>query len=506
MNYQRNTQPFANVVKGARGRKVAYTNVESITIENVVRVINSCLAIFNENKIATRYLWNYLHGDQPILYKIKEIRPEINSKVEVNRAEEIVKFKNGQTYGEPIQYVSRGRDNIALIEAVDRLNNYMEDAGKHEKDITHGEWQSATGTSFVAVQMNMNGNRLDEDDPFNLVIPTPLDTFIIYSKRTQKPLLAVQECEDENNERYLVAYSKGEQFVIVKDEVVQHGVHTYGDIPIIEYPNNAERISDIEVVIELLDAINETQSDRVDGIKQFVQALMVFKNCAIDEDTFNRLRQAGALSIKSTREMDSSVDMLVQELSQSDTQTVIDSMWDDVQSILGIPNRQNEGTGDRVGATELKGGWDFSKQRARLKDPYVINAEKRLCKIVLNIVNRANNDCNLNVKDFEVKIQHSPIDNLSIKANSLKVLIDAGIDPQSAIITVGLFSDPEKVYLASKDELDIRHFGKAVETLSALLSAGVSVEEACKKTGFNPKDIDASRWETQPEETIEVVE
>lgn len=494
LNLQRNSVPFSEIVKGARGRKIAYTNVDSITPDNVVQVVGSCWGIFEKNKIATAYLWRYLHGDQPILYKKKDIRPEINSKVEINRAEEIVKFKNGQTYGEPVQYVCRGKDDIKKTEAVDRLNSYMEDAGKHEKDITHGEWQSATGTSFLAVQMQDN-----EEIPFSIIVPTPLDTFIIYNKRTQKPLLAVQECADVDGTPYKLCYSSNMQFVIKNGVLDNYGLHTFGGIPIVEYPNNAERVSDVEIVIDLLDAMNETQSDRIDGIKQFVQALMVFKNCAIDEETFTKLRQAGALSIKSTREMDSSVDMLTQELSQQDTQTVLDDMWDAVQSILGIPSKQGNTGGDSQGAVELRNGWDFSKQRAKLKDPYVVNAEKQLVRIVLTLIKRVDNEMTIGVRDFDVKINHSPTDNLLVKTQALQNLLSSGVDAQSSFASVGLFSDSEKVFLASKNELDVNYYQKAVSVLSQMLSTGISVDEACKLLGFNANEIDKKRWNTSEE-------
>lgn len=498
MDLQFNRRPFSEIQKGKRGRKIAYTKESVITPNNILNVLAETNGVFNFNKTSARYLWNYYLGDQPILYKTKDIRPEINSKVEINRAEEIVKFKNGQTYGEAIQYVSRSKDEVT-VKKVDRLNNYLIDAGKHSKDITHGEWQSATGTSFLAIQMS------DGDIPFKFVVPTPMDTYIVYAKSTQEPILAVQELEDEQG-TYRVCYSKNMQFVVRNGKLIDSGLHTFGGIPIIEYPNNASRVSDIEIVIDLLDAINETASDRLDGIKQFVQALMVFKNCAIDEDTYANLRRAGALSIKSSRDMDSSVDMLVQELSQSDTQVVIDDMWECVESILGMPSRQSEGSGDRVGSTFLKNGWDFSKQRANLKDPYVVDAEKQLCRIALTLINRANGDCDITTRDFDVKIQHSPIDNLAVKVTSLQILIESGVDPLMAISTVGLFNDTEKVYLASKKSFDLKYYEKLTDTLTKMLSAGFTIQEATKMLGINQNAIDSSKWETMPEEEINVVE
>ena len=104
-----------------------------------------------------------------------------------NHAYEIVQFKVGQTYGEPIQLISR-KDDDRINNAVDEFNDYLTDANKQEKDIKAGEWQSATGTSFKAVQITKNG-----DIPFRIVAPTPMNTFVIYSRSTEEPLLAIQE-------------------------------------------------------------------------------------------------------------------------------------------------------------------------------------------------------------------------------------------------------------------------------------------------------------------------
>ena len=55
-----------------------------------------------------------------------------------------------------------------------------------------------------------------------------------------------------------------------------------------EYPNNPSRLSDIELVIDIMDAVNNMQSNRMDGIEQFVQAWIKFVNCEIDEEEFKK--------------------------------------------------------------------------------------------------------------------------------------------------------------------------------------------------------------------------
>ena len=326
----------------------------------------------------------------------------------------------------------------------------MADANKHEKDIKGGEWQSATGTSFKAAQPKKG------DVPLRIVAPTPMNTFVIYNRSTEEPLLAVQELKDEDGNWYKLAFSDTMSFTIVDSTVKSAKLHTYEEIPIVEFPNNHERLSDIELVIGMLDAINNMQSNRMDSIQQFVEYWVKFVNCEIDEDTFKKMKESHALTVKSiNKDNKSDVEIMTQELNQTQCQVAKEDLWDNVQSILAIPNKNNNNTGgDSQGAVELRNGWDFSKSRAKLKDPLVKSAEKRLAKVVLNILRDSGNDLKLSIRDFDVQINHSPQDNMYTKAQTLTVLLQSGIHPLVAIKTVGLWADAEKTFLMSKGYLD----------------------------------------------------
>lgn len=446
-----NTMTLQDLVKGRYGRKIAYTDVEEITEENIVKVVSSCIGTFNWNKPVFKYLWDYYKGDQPIRYRTKTIRDDIINTIVENHAYEIVQFKTGQTYGEPVQYISR-KDDEEINKSVDELNDYMANADKHSKDIKAGEWQSAVGTSFKAVQ-RVN----DEYLPFRIISPSPMDTFVIYSKSTEEPVLAVQELKDENGEVYRLCFSKNKQFKIKNGKLDETKLHAFGEIPIIEYPNNHERISDIELVIDILDAINNMQSNRMDSVEQFVQSWVKFVNCDIDEETFAKMKMMGALVVKSNNgsENKADVDVMSQELNQTESQVAKEDLWDNALSILSIPNRESQNSGgDTQGAVSLRAGWDFSKTRAKLKDPLVKSGDKRLAKIVLNLLRISGKDLKINTMDFETQINHSPLDNLYTKAQALTVLLQAGINPQIATATCGLWGDAEKVFILSKPYFD----------------------------------------------------
>ena len=451
-----NETTFQDLVKGHYGRKIAYTNYEKVDASNIIKVLGDTAGIFQTNKGAVEYLWKYKNGDQPSLYRTKTIRDDVLIKVVENHAWEIVRFKNGQTYGEPVQFVSL-RNDEKINEAVDRLNDYFRAAGKELKDINSGEWTSAVGTGFKAIQ------RRNGDVPFGIVTPTPMNTWIVYSQYTEEPLVAFQELKDEEGRFYYLGFTDTHEYRIQNSQLMPYPdsmtqrLHAYGGIPIVEYPNNQDRVSDIELVITMLDAINNMQSNRSEAIEQFVQSWVKFVNCDIDEETFQKMKMMGALVVKSNNgaENKADVDVISQELSQSESQIAKEDLWNNILSIEAIPNKEgNTGGGDTAGAVQLRNGWDFSKIAAKLKDQYIKDGDKRLALLVINRLRIAGDDLGLKAMDFAVQVSHSPSDNLLTKAESLEILLRNGVHPLVAISTVGLWGDSEKVYNLSKDNIE----------------------------------------------------
>ena len=462
-----NKLTFQDIVNGRYGRKIAYTDVERITADNVVKVLGNAIGVFNLNREAIKYLWDYKNGDQPSLYREKTIRDDVCNRVVENRAWEITRFKMGQTFGEPMMYNSLSKDE-KVNEAVDRFNGYLRAAGKAAKDLSMGEWQSATGAGFEAVQLREEGAEF----PFRLVVPSPMNTFVIYSRITQEPMMSVQELKDEDGRIYYLCFTKTHEYHIqnskllplsmTKDNTpVYERLHIFGEIPVVEYPNNQNRIGDIELVITMTDAINNYQSNRVDSVEQFVQSFIKFVNCDIDEETYKKMKTRGAFVVKSNNGSDNKadVDIMTQELDQTQTQVAKEDLWNSALDILAIPNRQEDGGGDRVGATYLRGGWDHAKQAARIKDAYVIESEYRLSTCIRNTVRvrKGESELPITITDYEPVINHSPTDNMQVKAQTYQMLVTNGIHPLVAIKTSGLWNDPEKVYLLSKPYLDKLH-------------------------------------------------
>lgn len=500
--WHKNIKPFHKVCRGHYGRKVIFSNVREVNRENVRNVMGNALTIHNQNRREIDYLYHYVAGDQPILYRSKDVRPEIKNDVVENHALEVVRFMTAQTYGEPIQYVST-KDKQGLSGEIDKLNDYMRVLDKSFYDIQIGDWQSTCGTAYREV-WSKRRNELEKNEPaMGIDCADPRDNFIVYSsKHGHKPLASFSKCWDENDEEYWLCTTPKRVFEIKDGDVVGDTPNGHGRILLVEYPNNVRRLSDVEITITMTDAINKIQSNRVDGIEQFVQAFVKFVNCEIDENTFLRMCKIGALKVKTVNpSFPADVGMVSSQLDQQQTQTSKDDLYKNFLIIQGMPSREQNTGGDTGQAVYLRNGWDFAEQRAKIDEPVTIKAEKEFLRIALNILKTKQQISEeLTISDIDVKITRNNTDNMLVKSQALIYLLEKGIHPKIAIRTVGLWSDPEKVYLESKPYLDAKYKvseddletqTKQAELFVKYLNAGFSPEEAGEKSGMGK--VDASK-------------
>lgn len=477
-----NKQRFNDIVNGEYGRKIAYTSANEVTAENVLKIARIGINTMKSNRNVILYLDNYKKGDQPVLYRDKTVRDDVNNPTVENHAYELVQFEVGQTYGEPVQCVSLKNDE-KINESVDKLNDFYRGADKQTVDIEVGEWVSTVGVGYKAVQKK-NG-----EIPFRLISLDPAYTIIVKSKSTKEDLLSVEEYTDDDGKIFYHCFSASHEYLFTSEDINMADtisipmsafgkLHAFGAIPIVEYVNNADALSSIELIIGLLDGINEVQSDRIDSVDQIVQSYFKFVNCEIDETEFAKMKDLGAIVVKSNNgENKADVDIISQDLNQSQTQTLKDDIYENSLKILSIPGRQaTSDGGSTTGAVSLRSGWDNAKLRAKTRDPFVVKSEKKIAMLVLNVLRLAKNDLKLGTMDFDINIVHSPTDNLLVKSEALEILLRSGIHPLVAIRVCGLWSDAEKTYMESKPYLDVLY--KTIDEKIKELNLEAEVEKA----------------------------
>ena len=435
------------------GRQMITTDANEITSENIVKELDKAIIKHKINRDEIEYLWNYYRGKQPILYRTKDVRPEICNKIVENRANEIVSFKVGYLCGEPIQYVGRSGDDV-ISTGIKQLNEMMFGESKASQDKEVVEWQMICGTAYRLV---LPDSPIDEDDaPFEMFTLDPRDTFIVYSNSIgNKPLMGVKYCTDENGISTYSVYTKNRFWKVKAGRVEDRANHGLGMIPIFEYPANNARLGAFEIVLPLLDAINNVASNRLDGVEQFVQSFIKFINCDISTEDFQALKDLGAIKVKSVDGANADVDMITNELNQGQSQTLVDYLYQTVLTICGIPNRNGgSSTSDTGSAVLLRDGWSLAESRAKDSELMFKKAEKDVLKLILKIcrdsIGTPTEVCSLKLKDIELSFTRRNYDNIQSKAQVLvQMLQQPKIHPRLAFAHCGMFSNVEDAYSMS---------------------------------------------------------
>ncbi|MGN0558365.1 MAG: phage portal protein [Acutalibacteraceae bacterium] len=428
------------------GRKVIYTSCNEITADNLINVLNKAVFEHSKNKNDIQFLYDYYKGKQNIRNRKKEIRPEINNKVVVNRANEIVSFKVGYLMGEPVQYVARSKDDIT--DEINLLNEFVFAQDKDSKDEELAEWFTICGTSY---RMTLPGNNDDTlESPFKVYTLDPRYCFVVYHNGLDnKPMMGVKITTVDDDKTLYSVYTDTMYYEVIDDTVIKSEPHILGGIPIIEYPANSARIGAFEIVIPLLDAINEVASNRLDGVEQFIQSLLVIIGIDISNDEFKNLKESGGLNIPNT---DGKVSYLTQELNQTQIQNLVDDMYDTVLTICGMPNRNGgSSTSDTGAAVIMRDGWSAAEARAKTTEKQFKKSEKQFLRIALNIANTLRN-LNLKPSSIDIRFTRRNYENIQVKAQVLTTMLSNDkIHPRLAFAHCGMFADPELAYTISAE-------------------------------------------------------
>lgn len=435
---------------GLVGRRKILTNAREITEDNVKAVLSDALSVHMQNAHEITYLWNYYRGRQDIRSKQKYVRENINNKVTVNRANEIVTFKTAYLLNEPIQYVSAGSGD-GVSKKITQLNEYMRAENKDSLDKEIVDWMHICG---VAVRLVLPDAETGDvyGSPFNVYTLDPREAFVIYSSTIgRKPLAGVIIQTDENDEQYYVVYTDKMYFKVTKDGIDSRG-HVLGYIPLIEYVNNMARMGAFESVISILNNINNLESNAVDSIQDFVNGFDVFQNCDIADGDYSDLGIGGkAVKIKTvTQGMEAKVYRIASELSQQGVQTRIDNATDEYLTICGMPNRNGgSSTSDTGQAVIFRDGWSEAESRAKDTEKLFKRSERQFLRIVLNICRSVSDGLDIDLKDIEINFARKSLNNLQSKIQCLnECLANTWIHPQDAFYAFGdVFGDKESAYL-----------------------------------------------------------
>ena len=399
------------------------------------------------------YLYWYRRGFQPVLGRTKTYNDFVCNKVVENHAEEIVTFKNGYLLMEPAYYVSRKSGKKSKV---DKLNEYLHRSGKQTADNQLADWFHMVGKAALYVESND-----DPDIPIKAYALDPKSAFVVYSLRPgNKPVFAVNIVLGEETSLIDVftadkvyhlrggatqqKTSDWKNYVTTATAIVDIENNTLGHIPIIEYRYNSVNMGAFEAVLPLLDAISDIQSNRADGIAQFIQSIIVAVNCQFEDGTTaNKIKEAGMIALSAIGDNKADFKILSEELNQEQTQTLVDNLYDQVLRICSMPSttKGHGSTSDTAGAVIFRDGWEQAAAAARNTEDLFRESNRYFDAILVDVLRRKK-ILDIKMIDFELNFVRNETANIQSKAQAAQTMLAMGLHPELALKKSGISNDP----------------------------------------------------------------
>lgn len=438
------------------GRRTIFSSVDELTEENIIPEVNSALSIHIQNMLEEERLYWYRRGVQPILERTKERNDFVLNKVVENHCEEIVSFKNGYFMTQNCFYVSR---NESKQEEIDKLNEYLYRSGKFDADNETVDWFHTVGLGYIFVEPETGE---DNEVPFRAYALRPMSAFVAYTMGVSGEPAYAGYTVVNDHQIYIDVWTKTRMFrlngtydaelatkypdrAVTSVQVLETRPNVLGEIPIIEYRYNSTNMAAAEPVIGLLDTVNNVRSNQSDGIEQFIQSLLVITNADLEEDeTASTIKQKGMMIIRSTSELAAKVEMLSEQLDQTQTQKYVESLLQNMFAICGMPNRNEGGSSyNTTGAAVLASyGWYQADAFARNTEDLFKKSNRQFDRIIVKILKDKKLIGDISLSDFELHFVRNETANVQSKAQAFQTLVSAGFHPELAMAKSGISNDP----------------------------------------------------------------
>lgn len=480
------------------GRNVIYTDVESVTKENVIQIIQNARPVFLANAFKCQELLEFEAGNQP-LTRTKVVRSDIDVKTVDNVAHEISEFKEGYHWGNTITFVQRGtkdsgKDNEN--DAITLLNECYaaENIGAKQSEL--GRFVEICGIGFIFVDTRTEYE--DGDSYFQYETLEPGHAFVVKSSRyaDHRVMLGVSRRIDDNCVEHYTAFSKDFRFEITAEEITNGKevktewghtersgeINPLGMIPIIEYERSKDRMGVFEREIPEMNRLNLLASDIGNDVDQECQQIWHANDVEFPHkkdaegnptDEIEKPKSNDWVRTKTTRDGKTPfIKPLGSEYDYNGLNTTYLTSRALILQRCYTPCRNDDSGGSTGIAMSDATGWSAAEQVA-CKQQLLTEASKMAeVKVVLKAISKnpklPSDSPLLKLRYMDVKpnITRQKTYEMTVKTTAFANLISHGVNGLHALKAVNFFDDVAQVWADSKDLIEMyqkKNFGTEEE-------------------------------------------
>lgn len=492
-----------------RGRQRIYTDEPFVDESNLIKVLRTAYMTHRQNQEEMQYLIDYELGDQP-LPREKKIRPEINVQISENAANFVTEFKKGYFWGIPPVMIQHGdkemhgsdpmSDDTGIAALNEMLLNGLDIAYQNQ---VLGDYVEKCGVGYRIVDVKTDFN---DEEPYNLVNLYALDAryaFCVYHNGVgQKKVLGVTYTKTQSGKLQFTCYTDKARYEIqgwkIANPEVEKQVNPLGMIPIVEFDRAIDLTGCFERHISYMDGLNTLISDFANSVAQDTQQIWWGDNVDfdVDEATGQAIKPESGdwLLTHSPENRKASVQALASGVDGSSTLNAISFEWNRLLQKCHVPIQQESVGGGSTGtATSMAAGWQAAEVDALREECVIVRGLKEELRLILKAIQLVPSSAlkmdsplrKIHAQDVDFHFNRNKNYDLSIKANTLATLINAGIHGRHAIKISEITADSESVWLDSQTIIEKKQKKMFEEVQSS--TSGVSSEKEAAGEGSDNK-------------------
>lgn len=471
------------------GRIQLFCDVPQITYKNVIDVVRKAFSQYQTNVFDINYLLDFDAGIQPIQRKNpKRYRPDIDAEVIDNVAHEVVEFKLGFDWGNPITLVQRGEKDSGIeseTTAISLLNECYEAEDNKSNTQKLARFIEICGIGYTYIETKKKDEWEDGKSYFSLSVLDPRCAFVVYSSYyiDQRPMLGVTFRHDgETGNNYFTCFSKDSRFEIVNLQEVINGeiieedkqwqhqsrsgeLNPLWKIPVIEWIRSWDRTGAFEHQISECNNLNLMLSDFTNDVEQNTQALFHGNDVDFpkDEDG-NPIKPKNGDWMLTYTTPDGKTPFINPLAIQYDYPGMLSNIAQARSRILQkchVP-RQAENVLNSTGlATDSATGWSAAENSAAKKQNIIEGCKMKEVEVVMAAIKNSlaiepdNPLLKLRRMDIQPSMKRQRNYELSVKTTAFSNMVSHGIHGLHALKVVNLFEDVSQTWEDSRELIEL---------------------------------------------------
>lgn len=312
--------------------------------------------------------------DYEIFHQPPKAQYKPDNRVAVNFAKYITDTMLGFFIGVPLKVTHKNSKVAEFLNVFDAYN---------DQDDKNAELAKICDIYGHGYELLFN----DEDGEIGTVNLTPIECFIIYDDSLlHRPLFGVRYYYDNDgvlrgsfSTKDYIQYFKFDGTIVFLDSEE----HYFGDVPIIEYKENAEKHGIFEDVMSLINAYNKALSEKCNDIDYFSDAYLKILGAKLEPDTLNYLRDNRIINLEGDNASDVIVEFLQKPDADGTQENLINRLEKLIFQISMVANINDENFGTSSGIA-LKYRLQSMSNLAKTKERKFRSGLNRRYKLICN--------------------------------------------------------------------------------------------------------------------------